>query len=131
MAPKKLPELIDSRIITSTNKPALSDLRKGALILVNKPLEWTSFDVVNKIRSSIKYGLGIKKMKVGHAGTLDPLATLAIQSPSFTGSIFGSSRYQAFTLFFDAFNGIDMSKGCDKSIVSFFELYCIVVIKIN
>lgn len=75
MAQKKLPELIESRIVTAKNKPSLSDLRRGALILINKPLEWTSFDVVNKIRSSIKYGLGIKKMKVGHAGTLDPMAT--------------------------------------------------------
>src|SRR5450755_1065429 len=46
-----------------------SPLGDGGMILVNKPLEWTSFDVVRKIRSIIK----IKK--VGHAGTLDPLAT--------------------------------------------------------
>ncbi|MCU4176861.1 tRNA pseudouridine(55) synthase TruB [Carboxylicivirga sp. N1Y90] len=47
----------------------------GQVLLVNKPLEWTSFDVVNKIRFSLKRYLGIKKIKVGHAGTLDPLAT--------------------------------------------------------
>lgn len=47
----------------------------GARLLVDKPTEWTSFDVVNKIRSSLKYNLGLKKLKVGHAGTLDPLAT--------------------------------------------------------
>lgn len=45
----------------------------GALILVDKPLRWTSFDVVNKIRWSLKASCG--KIKVGHAGTLDPLAT--------------------------------------------------------
>lgn len=49
--------------------------REGQLLLINKPLGWTSFDVVNKIRYSLKRYLGIKKIKVGHAGTLDPLAT--------------------------------------------------------
>lgn len=52
-----------------------ADFLSGAVLLIDKPLEWTSFDVVNKIRSRIRYGLGIKKIKVGHAGTLDPLAT--------------------------------------------------------
>ncbi|MDR2131369.1 MAG: tRNA pseudouridine(55) synthase TruB [Odoribacteraceae bacterium] len=49
------------------------DFREGAVLAVDKPLGWTSFDVVNKIRISLrgKYG----KIKVGHAGTLDPLAT--------------------------------------------------------
>jgi len=49
--------------------------KAGQVLLINKPLEWTSFDVVNKIRYSLKKYLGIKKIKVGHAGTLDPLAT--------------------------------------------------------
>jgi len=48
---------------------------EGAILYIDKPLTWTSFDVVNKIRKSLKYHLGIKKIKVGHAGTLDPLAT--------------------------------------------------------
>jgi len=47
----------------------------GAVLYIDKPLNWTSFDVVNKIRKSLKYNLGIQKIKVGHAGTLDPLAT--------------------------------------------------------
>ena len=51
------------------------DFQAGAVLLVNKPLEWTSFDVVNKLRYTIKHKLGVKKIKVGHAGTLDPLAT--------------------------------------------------------
>lgn len=49
--------------------------QSGQVLLIDKPLEWTSFDVVNKIRYSLKRYLGIKKIKVGHAGTLDPLAT--------------------------------------------------------
>ncbi len=51
------------------------EIEAGQLLLIDKPLEWTSFDVVNKIRYSIKKAYGFKKIKVGHAGTLDPLAT--------------------------------------------------------
>ena len=47
----------------------------GKLLLIDKALEWTSFDVVNKIRSSLRRSFNIRKIKVGHAGTLDPLAT--------------------------------------------------------
>lgn len=47
----------------------------GQLLLIDKPLKWTSFQVVNKIRWAIRKTYGIKKIKVGHAGTLDPLAT--------------------------------------------------------
>lgn len=47
----------------------------GQLLLIDKPLNWTSFQVVNKIRWELKNKFGIKKLKVGHAGTLDPLAT--------------------------------------------------------
>jgi tRNA pseudouridine55 synthase len=53
----------------------LENFRAGQLLLIDKPLTWTSFQVVNKIRYIIKHNLGIKKIKVGHAGTLDPLAT--------------------------------------------------------
>ncbi len=51
------------------------DFQEGKLILIDKPLEWTSFDIVNKVRYLISKKLQIKKIKVGHAGTLDPLAT--------------------------------------------------------
>ncbi len=53
----------------------LEEIRKGKVLLLDKPLEWTSFDVVNKIRYSILKKYNIKRFKVGHAGTLDPLAT--------------------------------------------------------
>ena len=49
-------------------------LIEGEILLINKPLKWTSFQVVNKIRWLIKSKFNIKKIKVGHAGTLDPLA---------------------------------------------------------
>jgi len=51
------------------------DFQAGETLLVDKPLHWTSFDVVNKLRWNLKQKLGIKKFKVGHAGTLDPLAS--------------------------------------------------------
>ncbi len=47
----------------------------GQVLLIDKPLHWTSFQVVNKLRWEIRQAFNIKKIKVGHAGTLDPLAT--------------------------------------------------------
>ncbi len=51
------------------------DFLDGQVLLIDKPLNWTSFDVVNFIRSLIRKVYSLKKIKVGHAGTLDPLAT--------------------------------------------------------
>ena len=51
------------------------DYKAGQILLIDKPLEWTSFQAVNKIRWHIRKCFDIKKIKVGHAGTLDPLAT--------------------------------------------------------
>ena len=51
------------------------DFQEGEILYFNKPLHWTSFDLVSKIRYKISRSLRIKKIKVGHAGTLDPLAT--------------------------------------------------------
>lgn len=48
---------------------------EGEIFYVDKPLRWTSFDVVKRIRGVLSRRTGIKKLKVGHAGTLDPLAT--------------------------------------------------------
>jgi len=53
----------------------ISSFEDGQVLLFNKPLYWTSFDVVNKVRIIIKSNLGLSKIKVGHAGTLDPLAS--------------------------------------------------------
>ena len=51
------------------------DFIKGEILCFDKPLKWTSFNLVAKIRSQLCHRLGIKRLKVGHAGTLDPLAT--------------------------------------------------------
>tara|TARA_B110000503_G_scaffold50189_1_gene81329 strand:- start:4998 stop:5696 length:699 start_codon:yes stop_codon:yes gene_type:complete len=53
----------------------VEDYKEGQLIFIDKPLGWTSFQVVNKIRWLIKQQFKLKKIKVGHAGTLDPLAS--------------------------------------------------------
>lgn len=59
----------------SKNRIMLRDFAQAQTILVDKPLGWTSFDVVNKLRWNLKQRLKVKNIKVGHAGTLDPLAT--------------------------------------------------------
>jgi len=51
------------------------DFENGEILLVDKPYKWTSFDVVNLARNYIRKQYGIKKIKIGHAGTLDPLAS--------------------------------------------------------
>ena len=51
------------------------DFLEGEILCFDKPLRWTSFNLVAKIRSQLCHRLGVKKLKVGHAGTLDPLAT--------------------------------------------------------
>lgn len=51
------------------------DFQAGEILYIDKPYRWTSFDVVNKVRWLLCKRLGTKKLKVGHAGTLDPLAT--------------------------------------------------------
>ncbi|WP_369048819.1 tRNA pseudouridine(55) synthase TruB [Tenacibaculum sp. UWU-22] len=53
----------------------VKDFENGQVLLIDKPLEWTSFQAVNKLRWHIKKQFNLKKIKVGHAGTLDPLAT--------------------------------------------------------
>ena len=54
---------------------SFDDINKGKIILVDKPINWTSFDVVKYIRKSLQLKFKTRKIKVGHAGTLDPLAT--------------------------------------------------------
>jgi tRNA pseudouridine55 synthase len=67
----------------------VEDFKNGQVLLIDKPLNWTSFQVVNKLRWHIRQKFGLKKIKVGHAGTLDPLATglLIICTGKFTKKI--------------------------------------------
>jgi tRNA pseudouridine55 synthase len=55
--------------------PKKFDFVQGEVLLFDKALEWTSFDLVQKVRNNLCRAIGIKKLKVGHAGTLDPKAT--------------------------------------------------------
>jgi len=57
------------------DKEHIYNFAEGEMLLIDKPLEWTSFDVVKSLRIFIKKTFNLKKIKVGHAGTLDPLAT--------------------------------------------------------
>jgi tRNA pseudouridine55 synthase len=52
-----------------------ADFIEGSIILIDKPLHWTSYDVVKKLRNLLSKTTGMRKIKVGHAGTLDPLAS--------------------------------------------------------
>ena len=54
---------------------ALEELLAGCVIPIDKPRQWTSFQAVNKVKATIRNTYGLKKFKIGHAGTLDPLAT--------------------------------------------------------
>lgn len=51
------------------------ELKEGKVLLIDKPYKWTSFQVVNKIKHILRHDFDLKKIKIGHAGTLDPLAT--------------------------------------------------------
>jgi tRNA pseudouridine55 synthase len=75
--------------------PRTYHFEQGEVLLINKPFRWTSFDAVNKIRWMLQKKLGLKKLKVGHAGTLDPLATglLIVCTGKFTKKI---EEFQAF-----------------------------------
>ena len=61
--------------LNSMKDIAQMDFLAGEMLLFDKPLNWTSFDLVKKIRFLLRHYLGVKKIKVGHAGTLDPLAS--------------------------------------------------------
>ena len=99
----------------------VDDFKNGQTILIDKPLNWTSFQVVNKLRWAIRNKFHIKKIKVGHAGTLDPLATglLVICTGKFTKKInqlqaetkeyTGTFTLGATTLSFDLETEIDKS----------------------
>lgn len=65
------------------------DFLNGQLLLIDKPLEWSSFQAVNKLKWAIRKKFALKKIKIGHAGTLDPLATglLLICTGKFTKTI--------------------------------------------
>jgi len=65
------------------------EIKNGQILLIDKPINWTSFQAVNKIKWAIKKKFKLKKIKVGHAGTLDPLATglLVVCTGKFTKKI--------------------------------------------
>lgn len=107
----------------SDDDPSLDtyDFLAGATLLVDKPKGWTSFDVVNKLRYKLRHRLGVKKIKVGHAGTLDPMATGLLiictgkatktlnQLQNLDKAYTGTLRLGATTPSFDAETNIDQT----------------------
>ncbi len=101
------------------------DFEAGEVILVDKPYGWTSFDVVNYIKHRVKRITGNKKLKVGHAGTLDPLATglvmvctgkmtksidqLQAQTKVYTGTIFLGATTRSYDLETPVSKRVDVS----------------------
>jgi tRNA pseudouridine55 synthase len=72
----QIKKMISKNLILSLDAHTIPRLKtEGGVFLIDKPLNWTSFDVVNKLRYILKKKTGDKNLKVGHAGTLDPLAT--------------------------------------------------------
>lgn len=73
----------------SLEQLSLEDFMQGQVLLIDKPLEWSSYQAVNTVKWAIKKKFDIKKIKVGHAGTLDPLASglLIICTGKFTKKI--------------------------------------------
>jgi len=97
------------------------DFQTGRILLIDKEYNWTSFDAVNKIRILLKNRLGIKKIKVGHAGTLDPLATglIIVCTGKMTKQITGfqdlEKEYVAMLKIGDTTPSFDMESEVDKT----------------
>jgi tRNA pseudouridine55 synthase len=97
------------------------DFISGEIIGIDKPLNWTSFDAVKRIRGAIQRRLGLRKFKVGHAGTLDPLATgvLVICTGRATRRIeelqSGEKEYVATFRLGATTPSYDLEKGIDKT----------------
>lgn len=67
--------VLDKHALQGPAPDAQTSIKEGVVLCMNKPLSWTSADVVRKVRFALQRRWRLKKIKVGHAGTLDPLAT--------------------------------------------------------
>ncbi len=98
-----------------------SDFIDGRILLIDKPFGWSSFDAVNKVRSLLRNIIDIKKIKVGHAGTLDPLSTglMILCTGRFTKkieSLMGMDKeYIASVTFGSTTPSFDLETGIDKT----------------
>lgn len=102
-------------------KEVIAGFLEGKILLIDKELNWTSFDAVNKIRIVLKNRLGIKKIKVGHAGTLDPLATglIIVCTGKMTKQITNfqdlEKEYEAVIKLGESTPSFDMESSVDKT----------------
>jgi len=108
------------------------DFQKGEIILVDKPYTWTSFDVVKSVKGQARRITGIKRIKVGHAGTLDPLATglliictgkktkviesFQAQEKEYTGTIYLGATTPCFDLEQEVDNRFDISEITEEQV---------------
>jgi tRNA pseudouridine55 synthase len=109
----------------------LDDFLEGQVLVIDKPLNWTSFDVVNKLRGTIRHTFNIKKIKVGHAGTLDPLATgvLVVCTGRKTKTYTGTIRLGVTTPSFDSETEVD--NYCDQAILDAIDPHSIENVSTN
>lgn len=97
------------------------DFLNGQILLIDKPLHWTSFQAVNKMKWALKSKLGLKKIKIGHAGTLDPLASglLLVCTGKFTKKITelqGQAKEYTGTFYIGATTpSYDLETGIDET----------------
>ena len=115
------------------------DFESGVVLLINKEINWTSFDVVKKIKNLLKEKFSFKKIKVGHAGTLDPLATgllvvctgkstkmiseIQNQKKEYTGELTMGATTPSYDLETEIDNRYDISNISEKDISSKTKLF--------
>ena len=115
------------------------DFESGVVLLINKEINWTSFDVVKKIKNLLKEKFRFKKIKVGHAGTLDPLATgllvictgkstkmiseIQNQKKEYTGELTMGATTPSYDLETEIDNRYDISNISEKDISSKTKLF--------
>ena len=115
------------------------DFESGVVLLINKEINWTSFDVVKKIKNLLKEKFRFKKIKVGHAGTLDPLATgllvictgkstkmiseIQNQKKEYTGELTMGATTPSYDLETEIDHRYDISKISEKDISSKTKLF--------
>ena len=112
---------MDETLTPETLTAEIEHFTEGAVLCFDKPLTWTSFKLVNDVRYSLCRGLHIKKLKVGHAGTLDPLATgvMIVCTGRATKRIeelqAGTKEYVATLCFGATTPSFDMEKPIDRT----------------
>jgi len=119
------------------SKSLAEKLQEGLILSFNKPYRWTSFDLVNRVRKEFCLSTGLKKLKVGHAGTLDPLATgvLVLCTGKATKQIISiqdlPKEYEAEIMFGASTPSFDLETEVDNTYAYEHISYSLITEKIN